>query len=301
MADDPALARVCKLYSELQPEGVDLTIDQLRQNYEVVCAHADAPSDMVVERVDAGGVPALWVSAPGTSRDRTVVWFHSGGYLIGSAEGYAPMGYAISKAADARVLVVDYRLAPEHAFPAPVEDAVAASRWALTELDREGSCVIAGDSAGGGLTMATLVSLRDGGGPLPAAAVCLSGLLDLASTGDSIDERAAVDPVGSRETFDMIAQAYLQGRCAPTEPLASPLYAELAGLPPLLLMVGTRDVLRDDSVRMAQRYQDAGNEARLVVEDGMVHIWPLFHRILPAGQAGVDTIGAWVRAHTTDR
>ena len=297
VAHNAALEHVCKLYTELQPEGVELTMDQLRANYEVVCAHADAPADMLVERVDAGGVPALWVSAPGTSSDRTVVWFHSGGYLIGSAEGYAPMGYAVSKAADARVLVVDYRLAPEHAWPAPVEDAVAASRWAIAKAG-PGSCVIAGDSAGGGLTMAVLVSLRDGGGPLPAAAVCLSGLLDLASTGDSIDTNAAVDPVGSRETFDMIAQAYLQGACEPTEPLASPIYAELAGLPPLLLMVGTRDVLQDDSVRMAQRYQDAGNEAKLVVEEGMVHIWPLFHRILAEGQAGVDTIGAWVRAHT---
>jgi monoterpene epsilon-lactone hydrolase len=146
--------------------------------------------------------------------------------------------------------------------------------------------------------MAALISIRDAGGPLPAAAVCLSGLLDLASTGGSIETNADVDPVGGRETFDMIAQAYLQGRCAPTEPLASPLYAELAGLPPLLLMVGTRDVLQDDSVRMAQRYRAAGNESRLVVEQDMVHIWPLFHRILPEGQAGVATIGAWVRAHT---
>lgn len=297
MANNAALDHVCKLYTELQPEGVDLTIEELRQNYETVCGHADAPADMIVEPVDAGGVPALWVSAPGTSSERTVVWFHSGGYLIGSAAGYAPMGYAISKASDARVLVVDYRLAPENAFPAPVEDAVAASRWAIGQAG-PGSCVIAGDSAGGGLTMATLVSLRDSGGPLPAAAVCLSGLLDLASTGDSIDTNAAHDPVGSRETFDMIAQAYLQGACEPTEPLASPLYAELAGLPPLLLLVGTRDVLQDDSVRMAQRYRDAGNEARLVVEEGMVHIWPLFHRILPEGQAGVATIGAWVRSHT---
>lgn len=297
MAHSAALDHVCKLYTELQPDGVELTIDQLRENYEAVCAHADAPADMVVEPVDAGGVPALWVRTPGTSTDRTVVWFHSGGYLIGSARGYAPMGYAVSRAADARVLLVDYRLAPEHPFPAPVRDAVAASRWAIEQAGA-GSCVIAGDSAGGGLTMATLVSLRDDGGPLPAAAVCLSGLLDLASTGESIDTNAPVDPVGGRETFDMIAQAYLQGACAPTDPLASPLYAELAGLPPLLLMVGTRDVLQDDSVRMAQRYREAGNEARLVVEEGMVHIWPLFHRILPEGQAGVDTIGAWVRAHT---
>lgn len=297
------IEQVRELLGSLQPAGTTPTIEELRATYERMCAHADAPPDMVAEPVDADGVPGLLVSAPGCSTDRIVVWFHSGGYLIGSAEGYAPLGYAVSRAADAQVLVVDYRLAPEHAYPAAVRDAVTASRWAMERVG-PASTVIAGDSAGGGLTLATLVALRDGAfdggqGPLPAAAVSVSGLLDLASTGESIQRNAALDPVGNKDTFDMIASAYLQGAFEPTEPLASPLYAELRGLPPLLLMVGTHDVLEDDSRRLAERYRTAGNEVQLDVAEGMMHIWPLFHRILPDGQAGVDAIGAWARKHTS--
>ena len=297
------IEQVRELLGSLQPADTTPSIEELRASYERLCAHAEAPSDLQRQPVDANGVPALLVSAPGCSTDRIVVWLHSGGYLIGSAEGYVPLGYAVSRAADARVLVVDYRLAPEHAYPAAVQDAVAACRWAMDQVGPSAT-VIAGDSAGGGLTLAGLVALRDGtfGGPegvLPAAAVSVSGLLDLSSTGESIQRNAAFDPVGSKDTFDMIASAYLQGAFEPTEPLASPLYAELGGLPPLLLMVGTHDVLEDDSRRLAERYRAAGNEVRLEVADGMMHIWPLFHRLLPEGQVGVDTIGAWARTHTS--
>lgn len=298
MADSPALDQVRKLFTELHPEGdAEPTIDDMRAGYETILGHADVPADAVVEHVDANGVPALLVGAPQASAARTVVWFHSGGYILGSANGYRALGYAISAAAAAQVLVVDYRLAPEHPFPAQLDDAVAASRWAF-ERSGAASTVIAGDSAGGGLTVATLVRLRESGGPLPAAAVTVSGLFDLTASGDSMDT-VTDDPVANRDSITLIAQAYLQGAVEPTDPSASPLFADLAGLPPLLAMVGTSDVLLDDTRRLAERYGAAGGDVTLVVAEGMVHIWPLFHSILPEGQEGVDTIGRFVEERTS--
>ncbi len=153
MARSAALDQVRTLFGELVPDGVELTVDDLRRNYEALCGHADPPADIEVEQVDAGGVPALLVRAPGVSDSGTVLWLYSGGYLLGSAHGYRSLAYALSAAADAAVLVVDYRLAPEHPFPAALDDVVAATRWAI---ERSGAVatVIAGDSAGGALTMA---------------------------------------------------------------------------------------------------------------------------------------------------
>ena len=292
-----ALDQVRALFAQLQPAGVELTVDQLRANYETLCGHAEVPTDIEVEPVDADGVPALWVRTPGASDARTVVWLHSGGYLLGSAHGYRGLAYALSRAADARVLLVDYRLAPEHPFPAAFEDAVAASRWAI-HLGGAAHTVLAGDSAGGGLVVAALTALRDTDQALPAAGVCVSALFDLAATGESMDGNAAIDPVADRDSIAMIGQGYLQGRCELTDPRASPLYAELAGLPPLLLMVGTADVLLDDSVRLGQRCRDAGGEVVLEVAPGMVHIWPLFHTLLPQGRQALTGIGRFVRHRT---
>jgi acetyl esterase/lipase len=206
MAASEALDRVRDLYKLIAPESEELALPELRERYETLLATAPVPGDAEITPVDAGGVAALRVRAPGTSESRTLVWLHSGGYLLGSAHGYRAFGYELSRAADATVLVVDYRLVPEHPHPAALDDTLAATEWALAQGNPE-STVLGGDSAGGALTVATLVGLRDRGGPVPAAAVCVSTMLDLAATGESMDTKRDVDPVCSRDTVAMLGGA----------------------------------------------------------------------------------------------
>jgi acetyl esterase/lipase len=194
-------------------------------------------------------------------------------------------------------LGVDYRLAPEHPFPAAVEDATAAYRWLVSRGTDPAHIAIAGDSAGGGLTLATLIALRDAGDPLPAAAACLSPWVDLEGVGASMTSKAAVDPFVRKEMIEFMAQQYLGGRDLRT-PLAAPLYADLQGLPPLLIQVGTAEVLLDDATRIAERARAAGVEVSLEVWDDMIHVWQLFAPMLPEGQQAIERIGAFIRAHT---
>jgi epsilon-lactone hydrolase len=296
MAASEALDRVRELYKIIAPESEELALPELRERYETLLATAPVPGDAEITPVDAGGVAALRVRAPGTSESRTLVWLHSGGYLLGSAHGYRAFGYELSRAADATVLVVDYRLAPEHPHPAALDDTLAATEWALAQGNPE-STVLGGDSAGGALTVATLVGLRDRGGPVPAAAVCVSPMLDLAATGESMDTKREVDPVCSRDTVAMLGGAYLGGGDV-TDPTASPLYAELSGLPPFFVTVGSAETLLDDSVRLAERVRAAGGEVTLEIADDMVHIWTLFHSILPEARESINRIGAFVRDHS---
>jgi acetyl esterase/lipase len=193
---------------------------------------------------------------------------------------------------------VEYRLAPEHPFPAAVEDATAAYRWLLASGVRPAGIAIAGDSAGGGLTLATLVALRDAGDPLPAAAVCLSPWVDLEGIGDSMATKAAADPFVRKEMIQFMAQQYLGERSLRT-PLAAPLYADLHGLPPLLIQVGTAETLLDDSTRIAERARAAGVSVTLDTWDNMIHVWQLFAPMLPEGQQAIERIGAFIREHTT--
>jgi acetyl esterase/lipase len=204
----------------------------------------------------------------------------------------------LSRTAAARALAIDYRLAPEHPFPAAVEDATAAYRWLLSGGVDPAGVVIAGDSAGGGLTVATLVALRDAGDPLPAAAVCLSPWVDMEGLGESMTAKADVDPMIQRGEILEMAQAYL-GEADPRTPLAAPLYADLTGLSPMLIQVGTAEVLLDDSIRLAERARAAGVDVTLEPWDDMFHVWQAFALLLPEGQQAIDRIGEFVRERLT--
>lgn len=256
---------------------------------------APVPDDVTVERVDAGGVPSDWVSAPGADATKAVLYLHGGGYAIGSALTHRELASRISRASGARVLVVDYRLAPEHPFPAAVDDAVAAYRWMLQQGVAPAASAIAGDSAGGGLAVATLVALRDAGDTLPATAVCISPWVDLEMAGDSMTSRAELDPMVQKPGLTEMANAYLGG-ADPKSPLASPLHADLAGLPPLLVMVGTSETLLDDSVRFVERARAAGVEVTYEPWEDMIHVWPMFDMMPEAVQA-TDRIGAFLQQH----
>jgi acetyl esterase/lipase len=195
------------------------------------------------------------------------------------------------------VLVIDYRLAPEHPHPAAVDDAVAAYRWMLSIGLKPSRMAIAGDSAGGGLTVATLVAARDARLPIPAAGVCLSPWVDLEGIGESMTTKAAADPLVQKDRLAPLAAAYLAGKSART-PLAAPLYADLAGLPPLLVQVGTAETLLDDAARLAERARKAGVKVSYEPWEGMIHVWQIFAPMIDEAQQAIDRIGEFVRAHT---
>jgi monoterpene epsilon-lactone hydrolase len=191
------------------------------------------------------------------------------------------------------VLSVDYRLAPEHPHPAAVEDATAAYRFLLDTGISPGNLAIGGDSAGGGLTVACLIALRDAGLPLPAAGVCISPWVDLTQSGESMDSKADEDPMVSREALQVMANAYLGGG-DPKEATASPLFADLAGLPPLLIQVGTAETLLDDATRLAERAKSQGVDVTLEAWEEMIHVWHAFAVLLPEGRQAIERIGEFL-------
>jgi acetyl esterase/lipase len=276
-----------------RPRTDNPTIEQLRLGFEALSAQFPPPSDARFERTSAAGVPAAWVMVPESAPSPVILYFHGGGYGIGSAATHRDLVARFCRAARARALSVDYRLAPEHPFPAAVEDGAASYRWLRQQGVPASSIVVAGDSAGGGLVLATLLALRDAGDALPAAAICLSPLTDLAKEGASMRTKAAVDPMVQPESSAAYARRYLGGADAKT-PLASPLYADLAGLPPLLILVGTSEVLLDDSTRFADKAVRAGVDVELEVWDEMIHIWPFFAAVLPEGQWAIERMAAFV-------
>ena len=214
-------------------------------------------------------------SAAGLATSRVVLFLHGGGYSLGSARSHRNLGKRIAYAARARVVLPDYRLAPEHVFPAAVEDAVAAYRWLLATGVEPERIAVAGDSAGAGLALALLVSLRDAGAPLPACAVLLSPFADLECRGESYATLAELDPIVSREMGLGMGRVYIGDR-EPSDPLASPVNAALDGLPPLLIQVGSREVVLDDARAIERHAREAGVLAKLDVWPGMVHVWHLF-------------------------
>jgi phosphinothricin tripeptide acetyl hydrolase len=226
---------------------------------------------------------------------RVVLYLHGGGYVIGSPRSHRHLAAAIAAAGQASALLLDYRLAPEHPYPAAVDDATAAYRWLLEQGVAPGHVVIGGDSAGGGLTVATLLALRDPRLPLPAGGVCISPWVDLTFSGASYRTRAAVDPIVKRPGIDEMARAYLGATAAQT-PLASPLFADLRGLPPLLIHVGSDEVLLDDAVQLADRAKTAGVDATLEVWDRMIHVWHWFLPMLDEAQGAVDGIGRFIQS-----
>jgi monoterpene epsilon-lactone hydrolase len=277
--------------------GEATTIDEMRAAYDKMCSKLDIPTDARITDVEIAGVPCIDVRTADGEPDRTIVWLHSGGYAIGSPAGYRSLGAHLSAASGARVVLVDYRLAPEHPFPAALEDAAAVYRAVISEQHGGAEqCVLAGDSAGGGLVIATLVALRDNGDALPSCAVCCSPWVDLAQTGDSLDSNAAIDPAVSRGMLEMCTSMYLGDRDR-YNPLASPLYADLAGLPPLFVLVGTAETLLDDARRITDRASAAGVDATLRVADDMIHIFPLFVSFLPEAKDAVAEIGEFISGH----
>lgn len=243
--------------------------------------------------VDAGGVRGEFITTPASRSDRHVLFLHGGGYVAGSPALYRHFTSRIATAVRARVLAIDYRLAPEDPFPAALDDALAACRWLVARVADPRRTVVMGDSAGGGLALALLLRLRDGGLELPAAAVALSPWTDLALTGASLSLNMKSDPMLNTAHARLFADSYLAG-ADPRNPYASPLYGNPAGLPPTLIHVGSDEILRDDSVRMAETLQAAGCRVTIEVWPRMPHVWHFLAPVLPEARQAIAHIGAFV-------
>jgi monoterpene epsilon-lactone hydrolase len=270
----------------------EMTVDEWREAYDGLGGLLPAAEGVVVERIDAGGVPAEWI---GTGNGPVVVYVHGGGYSIGSLDSHRSMLTHLATAVDGRVLAVDYRLAPENPFPAALDDTCAAYRWVLADGTDPSRVVVAGDSAGGGLTLATLVALRDAGDALPAAGVCLSPWADLTQSGATISEKADTDPMVHAEDLDRCAAAYAGSDHDPGSPALSPLFAEMSGLPPLLVEVGTAEVLLDDARRLADRARAAGVDVTLFEGEDLVHVWHFFAGAVPEADEGIVRVARFIR------
>jgi acetyl esterase/lipase len=275
------------------PRPADLA--ERRERMDAICSVDPVAPDIRFEPAAIGGVPAEWSLAPGSDPAGALLYFHGGGYCSGSIRSHRRMVAEAGRAAGLRTLALGYRLAPEHPFPAALDDAVAAYGFLLDQGIRPERIVVGGDSAGGGLTLALLVHLRGAGRPPPRGAWLVSPWVDLAMTGATLTTKAEVDPLIHAAYLHELATAYLGG-VDPRDQRVSPLYADLRGLPPLLVQVGSAETLLDDAVRLAGRAGEADVAVRLEVWPGMIHAWPLWAARLADGRRALAAFGAFVRA-----
>lgn len=272
----------------------NIDIRRSRKRFERFCRMAKVPADILIEAVSFEGLTAEWVTTD-KHQERVVLYLHGGGYCIGSSSSYRPFVAQLAKALKANILSINYRLAPEHRFPAALEDALIAYRW-LLKTTHPKKIIVAGDSAGGGLVLATLLAARDAGDPMPLAAICFSPWTDLALTGESMQTKAKIDPVLAYKPTLAASKLYLND-VDPKTPLASPLYGDLKGLPPLLIQVGTDEVLLSDSTRFAEKVKAAGVDVTLDVWENMIHVWPIFFTsFVPEARQALAKVAEFVEA-----
>ena len=273
--------------------GNEFDLDALRKGMEIRQAPANSVIKCIRSQID--GMPCEWVVAPDADPDLRLLYLHGGGFVSGSGAHYLALAGHISAAAQCAVLLIDYRLAPEHRFPASIDDCMCAHEWMIASGPYgpapATATFIAGDSAGGGLTLATLLALRDRGRPLPTAGIPLSACTDLTLASDSI--RSEDDPICSARSMPVFAELYL-GEADPRNPLASPVFATYTGIPPLLIQVGEHEMLRDDSVRVAAKARSDGVEVTLEVWPGMVHVFQV--RELPESYEAIEHIAQFMRS-----
>ncbi|MFX1344229.1 MAG: alpha/beta hydrolase [Promethearchaeota archaeon] len=275
-------------------DQVEPSVEEMRESFEQIASMVKVPKDAKCEPINAGGVPAEWISVPESIKDRVLLYFHGGGYVAGSINSHREYCVRLARASKTRVLLVGYRLAPEHPFPAALEDAVKAYQWLISSEEiLPKNLVIAGESAGGGLTVATLLKLRDDNVELPIAGVSLSPFMDMAVTGDSLKTKAEIDPLATQEMLEFDAKLYLGGEDS-RNPLASPLYADLKGLPPLYIQVGSAEILLDDSIRFVDAAKAAGVDVKFEIWDDMIHMFQMFATMAPEGQDAINKIGEFV-------
>lgn len=284
------------IVTQLKSSPLGGTLEEMRAQFDAMGAAPAA--DVEIKAITANGVPCELHMPPGADAARIIMYVHGGGYVIGSLKSHRATVAELARAAGCRALAVDYRLAPEHVYPAAVEDSIAAYNWLCSSGYEPDKIVIAGDSAGGGLTVGTLVGLKDAGLPLPAAGVCISPWVDLEATGESYQTRKNIDPMVTEALIKPMGQTYVGPGGNLRASTACPIHADLSGLPPLLIQVGSAEVLYSDSETLANNARAAGVEATLEEWPDMVHVWHLFHQNLSEGRDAIARIGEFVKAKT---
>ena len=280
-----------KLVSFLMSGWSKGTIEEQRTRQEKMSKYAKLPADIQCQPINVEGISAEWINAPDADLG-VILYLHGGAYALGSINVHREFIARLALATKMRCLAINYRLAPEHPFPAALEDATAAYHWLLTQGVDPSQIIIAGDSAGGGLALVTMVTLRDAGEQLPAGAVCISPWTDLSLTGASIEQKSKLDPILNPTSLDMYAK-YYAGEYELTSPLISPLYADLHELPPLLIQVGADEILVDDAIRLAEKARDARVDVTLEIWDEMFHIFQLIP-FLPETKKAIGSIAEFV-------
>jgi monoterpene epsilon-lactone hydrolase len=290
---NPEIVAIRAMFNQ---DPLKMSTAELRAGYDALGAAFPLAKDVELRAESSCSVPSEWGKTPGADSRRVLLYLHGGGYVIGSLASHRNLVAELGRAALARTFAIDYRLAPEAPFPAAVDDALAAYRFLLGTGIQPREIAIAGDSAGGGLTVATLVAARDAGLPQPACAVCISPWVDLEMLGASMTTKASEDPLLPQALLTLWAKSYLNGASART-PLAAPLHAKLTGLAPLLIQVGSAEVLLDDSIRLAGAASAAEVSLRLEAWPEMLHVWHLFHPILSDARSALKVAGDFVREH----
>jgi acetyl esterase/lipase len=274
----------------------NMTIDEMRRGMESRTKLAKLPPKTKIEKVSFNGISAEWICTKEAHERRVILYLHGGGYNVGSPNTHRELAAHISMASGAKILLPDYRLAPEHPFPSALEDATSAYRWLLNTGLTGGDISIAGDSSGGGLSIATSISLRDAGEPSPASIVCISPWTDLEMSGNSIKTHAEIDPMVNLQSLKIMASNYI-GDGDPRSPLISPIHADLKGISPLLIHVGSDEMLLDDSTRIAEKAKSAEVDVTIKIYDQMWHAWHLNVRLMPEAKNAIKELGSFIRKH----
>jgi phosphinothricin tripeptide acetyl hydrolase len=288
------IAAVREKLAKLPPSS-EQTIEAMRTIYDKATRAFPLPPDIAREDVTLGGVPAERLTPQQARKDQALIYLHGGGYGTGSPRSHRHLAGDIARRAGVVALVPDYRLAPENPFPAAVDDALAVYRETLKQFTPQ-RIAIAGDSAGGGLTVAVLLAARDAGLPMPAAAICISPWTDMTASSASYSERASVDPLVSMAGLSRWRQCYI-GDGDRRQPLASPAHADLKGLPPLLIQVGGDEVLLDDARMLADKARAVGIDTVLEVWPQMIHVWHWYFPMLDEGERANAAIAQFMRNH----
>ena len=295
MADaEIASAEIARLREVIAARPRATEIAQMRLDTDARGRAISLPADVTVRPVDANGVKSEWTSTPDADASSAVLYLHGGGYVLGSLESHRHLVAEVGRAAKARTLAIDYRLAPEHPFPAPVEDTVAAYHYLLDTGVRPERIALAGDSAGGGLVVGAMLAIREAGLKLPASGWCISPWVDMQALGLSFADRAAIDPTVQKATILMMAEWYLGG-ANPRHPHAAPVHGDLRGLPPLLIQVGAAETLLDDSIALARKAGTADVLVDLQIWPEMIHIWHIYFPMLAAARSAIAAGGSFVR------
>jgi epsilon-lactone hydrolase len=288
---DLAIERIRRVY---RGWNRSTSVAQMRLDWDTAFSADIAPVSR--QHVSVGGVGGEWIAANDAPRDKAILYFHGGGFRLGSVSSHRELIARISQACGCRVLAINYRLAPEYRFPAPLEDALAAYGWMLDRGLRPENIALAGDSAGGNLVLTTMLGLRERGLPLPATGVLMSPWTDLAATGETYVSRADADPIHQRPMILALAKDYLGEGGDPRDPQASPLYADLTGLPPLLIQVGDRETVLADSTMFADKAHAARVDVELQVWGGMIHVFQMFAE-LPEAHRAIASIAEFLKRH----